>query len=252
LERRGNSAFEDGQYMRAVACYERAIELGDEPGRIAFNLGVAFFQLGKYRDAERFFRSAGESDGAAARRLRAVYNLGVCLMNVADGKDADRLAEAISCFARCVRDDSAAAELKADARTNLEIAKLLWRKVRSGQAPPPDGNSSDHNDERPPEGQPENNTDDAGGNRGSSDGAGGKRLVPAQSAPNGSQPIATNQGPPPGAGHAPPIPDSDQAKPLPPHEALELLRQAEERIVRERRAIQKAAAPGEGKSYPDW
>jgi len=253
LERRGNAAFDDGHYAQAITYYEQTLDISDEPGRVAFNYGVSSFHLGKYRVAERYFRCALESGGPAARRLRAQYNLGTCLMNVADGKDAGRLAEAISCFNRCLNDAAAPSELLAAARTNLEVAKLLWRRIRTGEAPPSDGSPSDQNDNGQPDEPPENRgADDPGSNRGGPDGSGGRRLVPAQPGPNGSQPIPTSQAPPPGAGHTQSIPDSEQAKPLPPNEARELLRQAEERIIRERRMLQRSAPPGEGKNYPDW
>jgi hypothetical protein len=49
-----------------------------------------------------------------------------------------------------------------------------------------------------------------------------------------------------------PIPEDQQMQSLPPNEARELLRQAGDRIIRERRALQRAVAPYEAKGYPDY
>jgi tetratricopeptide (TPR) repeat protein len=252
-ERRGNTAFDDGRFAQAVECYQKAEDVGDQPGRVAFNHGVALFQQGKYRDAERFFRCALESEAPPGRKARALYNLGTCLINVAEGKDAERLAEAISCFHRCLNGGALPEDLLTDSRINLELAKLLWRRVRNGDSPPADHNPAENQDQPSPDRPPESGLpDEAGQQRGGPDGSGGRRLAPGQSGPGGAQPTPTNQGPPPGAGHTQPIPDSEQAKPLPPNEARELIRLADERIRRERRALQRSPAPGEGKNYPDW
>src|SRR5437660_9504027 len=49
-ERRGNEAFADARFDEAAKCYAAAEDASGEPGRVAFNHGVALFNLGKYRD----------------------------------------------------------------------------------------------------------------------------------------------------------------------------------------------------------
>src|SRR5262249_42540299 len=94
-ERRAEAAFAAGQYLEADFLYSRAEEISAEPGRTAYNHGVAFFQLGRYRDAERLFRCSLESTSDPDRKSRAWFNLGTSMLYASDGKDANRLAEAM-------------------------------------------------------------------------------------------------------------------------------------------------------------
>src|SRR5205823_2794396 len=150
-ERRGNAAFADENYAEAVRYYAHAEERGAEPGRLAFNHGAALFRMGKYRDAERLFRCAVESTAPPDRRAKALYNLGTCLLQSSDGKDARRLGEAVDCFTRCLKVPGLSDAAAADMRHNLELAKVLWRVVRGGSAAPPENDTSHGDDDRPPD-----------------------------------------------------------------------------------------------------
>src|SRR5262249_22266332 len=129
LERQANAAFAAGRFDDAAHLYARAEERTTEPGRVAYNAGVAYFNLGRYREAERLFRCALDS-GAQSRRARALYNLGTCLLFSSEGRDATRLGEAIRYFDQCAESQADSA-LVADARHNLELAKQLWRRIKS-------------------------------------------------------------------------------------------------------------------------
>jgi tetratricopeptide (TPR) repeat protein len=252
-ERRGNEAVADARFDDAVKCYALAEESSNEPGRVAFNQGVALFNLGKFRDAERLFRCAMESESPAERRVRALFNLGTSLLHASDGRDARRLAEAADYFARCLKSPDVDAALAADARHNLELAKLLWRRIRGNESPPLESEQNSANDDANPNTKlPETRHDGASADRTGAGGPGNERLVQAPLQDEGPKPTPTNDAPPPGAGRHTPIPEEDQLKPLPPQEARELLRQAGERIQRERRALQRAAAGNEIRPYPDY
>jgi tetratricopeptide (TPR) repeat protein len=252
-ERRGNAAFADENYAEAVRCYAHAEERGTEPGRTAFNHGAALFRMGKYRDAERLFRCAVESAAPPDRRAKALYNLGTCLLQSSDGKDARRLAEAVDCFTRCLKVPGLSEAAAADMRHNLELAKVLWRAVRGGSAAPPENDTSSGDDDRPPDKPPENNPgSDPGSQPGTPDPRGTERIGPTPGQGVGPKPTPVPNQPQPGAGQMSPIPADQQMQPLPPREARELLRQAGERILRERRALQRASTPAEAKGYPDW
>jgi len=252
-ERRGNDAFADARFDEAAKCYAAAEENSSEPGRVAFNHGIALFNLGKFRDAERLFHCALESESPPERRVRALFNLGTSLLHASDGRDARRLAEAADYFARCLKMPGIDEALAADARHNLELAKLLWRRIRGSDAPPPESdptaNSDDPNsNSRPPEtGSSDTSTDKTGAG-----GPGNERMGQVPTQTEGPKPVPTDESPPPGAGHHAPIPEEDQLKPLPPQEARELLRQAGERIQRERRALQRAGTGSEVRPYPDY
>jgi tetratricopeptide (TPR) repeat protein len=250
-EMRGNSAFQAGRYEEAIRCYAAAGERSHDPGRVAHNHAVALFNVGRYRDAERLFRCQLESTGNADSRTRAFYDLGTCLLHAADGRDANRLAEAIDLLTRCTKIAGGDESLQANAHFNLEFAKQQWRRIRTDAPPPPERDPDANNDSAKPD-QPDRNPGNEPGNQtGAPNGGGTPRAIPQPGAAEGPQPIPTPDRPP-GAGTMSPIPDDEQLKPLPPNEARELLRQAGDRIVRERRALQRAGALSGSRSFPDW
>ncbi|HEV3144942.1 MAG TPA: tetratricopeptide repeat protein [Gemmataceae bacterium] len=247
-ERRAEAAFAAGQYSEADFLYSRAEESSLEPGRTAFNHGVALFHLGRYRDAERLFQCSLEATSNGGDKAKIWFNLGTCLLYGSNGQDAIRLAEAMDCFHHCL---TAAGDegLRDDARHNLELSKQFWRRLRQNE-PPPEENEPPGNDSRPPDREP--NTPMNSSPEASNSNSSGGSQRPASPAPSeGPKPIPTNQQHP-GAGHLPPIPESEQLKPLSPQEARELLQQAAERIARERKAMQKAGVGNEPRGYPDW
>ncbi|HLW63781.1 MAG TPA: hypothetical protein VKS79_00590 [Gemmataceae bacterium] len=247
-ERRAEAAFAAGQYSEADFLYSRAEDSSAEPGRTAFNHGIALFHLGRYRDAERLFRCSLEDASSSDEKAKSRFNLGTSLLYASNGQDVNRLAEAMDCFRHCL---TAASDesLRDDARHNLELSKQFWRRLRQNE-PPPKEDEPQNNDSRPPDKEP--NTPMNSSPEASNSNSSGAGQNPAGPAPTeGPKPIPTNQQQP-GAGHIPPIPESEQLKPLSPQEARELLQQAAERIARERKAMQKAATGNEPRSYPDW
>jgi Ca-activated chloride channel family protein len=255
LERQANAAFAAGRFDEAVQLYARAEERSAEPGRVAYNAGVAYFNLGRYREAERLFRCALESSAADARasnrRGRALYNLGTCLLFASEGRDATRLAEAIRSFDQCAETDGDSA-LRIDARHNLELAKQLWRRIKS-EAPPPESDPQSPPDSSRNEDPDRTDSNDPGKGP---DGQGRPGMtgqpVPVPGGNDGQKPTPTDANPGPGAGGSmSPLTSDEQSKPLPPDEARELVRRAAERIARERRALQRAGAE-EIRPYPDW
>src|SRR5262249_30931566 len=129
LVRQGNAAFARDEYERAVKLYEQAEERITDPGLLAFNEGAALYRLGQYRAAELHFRRALEG-AAGARRARALYDLGNCLLQQASNSDVKGLEKAIICYERCAADGNAGPALAADAAHNLELARLLWHEAR--------------------------------------------------------------------------------------------------------------------------
>ncbi len=250
-ERLGNQAFQAGRFDEAVRCYENAAQRSHQPGRVAHNQAVAFFNMGRYREAERLFRCELESNPDGDARASALYDLGSCLLLASEGRDADRLAEAIDDLGRCLRMKPADKGLRIDAKYNLELAKRQWRKIRS-DSPPPAEKKQDGNDENPQSSNNDQNSGTEPGNQmGNSGGAGRMMGTPLPAGNAGQQPIATAERTS-GDGSMSPISDDEQLKPLPPAEARELLRQAAERIARERRALKRANLGTTPKTYPDW
>ena len=125
--------------------------------------------------------------------------------------------------------------------------------MRGGSAAPPEGETAHGDEDRPPDKPPETNPgNDPGSQPGTPDPRGTDQAVPTPGAGVGPKPTPVPNQPHPGAGQMSPIPSDQQMQPLPPREARELLRLAAERINRERRALQRAGAGTEQRTYPDW
>ncbi len=145
--RAAQSALLAGDDDAAGKLYEGAGERSRDPGLIAFNLGAIHFRKGEYREAELQFRRAlDDADAPDARRARALYNRGVCLLR-RGGLAPYR--SAIDSFERCLTSDGADADLIRDAEHNLELAKLLWLEARAK------ANAKTPPNEQPPEPPPE-------------------------------------------------------------------------------------------------
>jgi Ca-activated chloride channel family protein len=241
LVRQGNAAFGREEYDQALKWYEQAEERITDPGLVAFNEGTALYRAGRFREAELHYRRA--LDGAkGARRARALYDLGNCLLQQAANRDVKGLEAAIDSFGACAGDPEADAPLRANAVHNLELARLLWLEARKAakDAPSPkdeDGgegaSAGDKNDQRLRGGDPgtQEARPDARGQAG------------MQPQPDGGQkPIETTQQTP-GKGNLPTLPDRDELVPLAPEDVTAYLQQAAARILRERRDYRQGAAP---------
>jgi tetratricopeptide (TPR) repeat protein len=246
-ERQGDASLAAGNYKEAIGAFEAAAETSIHPSRLAAKKGVAYFHIGRYRDAERAFASAVEGAVDADALARAYFNLGTTLLFSSEGQDAVRLADAIRHLRRSLQLSANHEELRFDAGHNLELAKLLWKRANKDGSPPPEpeSKSSDGDTNR----QPENQGTERGAPGKSNGATGANTSNNKDGTPMGSAGSSTV----PGAGRQPVhIPESEQYQPLSPAEARELLRQASERIARERRALQKGAANGGERGYPDW
>ena len=252
LVRQGNAAFERGDFAGAVEFYARAEERTADPGLIAFNEAAALYQLGRYRDAELRLRRCQE-DATGNRRGRLLYNLGNCLVQEARSRNPSRLREAINTYEQCLQQEGVEPELAADARHNLEVARLLLQKAQSSRESQNEANE-DQGGASP---QPEEQRSDAR--------PGGDQAV--TSLPNGmdkagqalnrtgdrnTAPTKTGQPPPPGKGNLPPIPDEDELTAMSAEDAAQHLKQAASRIAQERREYRERPMPAPPANVRDW
>jgi hypothetical protein len=257
LLRQGTAAFERGDFAEAVTLFERAEPRATDPGLVAFNLASARYHLAlaeggsaaAFRECAALFRCCvgpGEP-----RRARALFGLGNCLLQSAGGSDVETLREAADCYQRCLRDRGADDRLRADARHNLQRARLLL--AQSAADAPPD--SSPSGDDKEPEPPPEekNPGEPDGGEEAGAQGRPdpGATPMPAQLQP-GEQPIPTDAPPAPGKGTIPPVPDSAEPSPLSPPDAVEHLRRAARRIREERQAYRKGRQRSAPPGVRDW
>lgn len=249
LVRQGNAAFERGEYEAAVAAYLQAEERITDPGFVAFNMGAALFRLERYAEAAAHYRR-GLEDATGAARARMLYNLGNCLLAESRGKNLERLQQAIASFGQCLRQDGLEKTLAADARHNLELAKLLWFKAKSSRPNPESANNPDDSSPRPeakPPDDPKAEPGDVGLNP-----SGEPATTGEPTTDPGANPIPTPTPPPPGSGNLPPVPDNDEPTRMAPEDAAAHLQRAADRVLRERRDHQKRLAPAASRLLPEW
>jgi Ca-activated chloride channel family protein len=249
LIRQGNAEFAQADFAAAVDSYNRAEEGAPDPGLVACNEAAALYHLGRFREAELHYRYARE-EATGIRLARLLYSLANCIVQQAQDRDAPRLREAMGFYELCMRQSAADPALVADARHNLELARLLWLKAkaaRHGSEPNnPDQNNQDEQNQDP----------DNAGLRSDAlramDGRGRAQPLSGVQSDRGSTPNDTDQPPPPGKGNLPTLPDTDDLAPLSPEDAAEHLQQAAARIVQERQDHVRQMAPAIGSNVKDW
>jgi hypothetical protein len=257
LIRQANRAFLGGDQDEAERLYATAEEHTTDPGLVAFNRAAVLFQREQYREAELDY--ARVLDDAACppdRAAKAWYNRGTCL--VRRGSSSAIYRSAIACFERCLDSDAAEKALRADARHNLELAKLLWNDARSKE------NIPDNPNENPPPEDPRSNypPEAHGNNSETGDSQIGDGNATGSPAPkSGSQPNASTDSEPDSAqGTTPssasanlqPLNDTSEVQPLSPEDTREYLRRTGERLKRDRQNLLKTLYGPERPGVRDW
>ena len=252
LVRLGNDAFDRGDFDAADRHYVAAAERTPDPGLVAFNRAAAAVRRGDVREAEaNYVRALDDRDAPPGRRARALYNRGVCLL--LRGNTAAAFRSAVACFEQAADDAGADAALAADARHNLELAKLLWDKARSKEHSQqrPNDLPPDVPEPPPPRSQPDNGTDPGANDVGPNGPTGGRPDAIAGAGPKGGSPRETQQKAP-GAGHLPVRLDPDQADALSTDDAKALLRQVAGRLKKDRQDNARLTAGPERPHVRDW
>jgi Ca-activated chloride channel homolog len=238
---RGNEAFALQQYDVALRLYEQAEARTLDPGLVSFNKAAAFSRLEKYKEAIECYRRCLEDDGASsARRARANFDLGNAFLREG-GNHAPLLAQAVQAYRACLQERDLTADLRADARHNLELAQLLWLKARNDQKTPDNGDS----DKNPPQTAPLAKDTLDNKDPGAADAA----YQPVDSA-NGAQAKKSpeiNAGPESKnlrSGSIVVLPDEEPIMPLAPSDALATLESHAQRIAEQRRRQRNPAGSG--------
>jgi hypothetical protein len=233
--RRGNAAYERGDYDAAAAAYAEAEKRITDPGLAAFNQAAALYQKSMYRDAELLFRCCLE-DASGERRTHALYGLGNALVQQSHERGAEVLRAALQVYEDCLKQPGIDSALADDARHNLELAKLLLLRAqsRSSEQPP---NRPEEQEDRPkpqePREKPDLGSEQLG--MGKSDARGERRRVRQDQAKDAKK---SDEGSP-GAGTLPPVPDQEELAPMAREDAEEHLQRAAARILSESRAHRK-------------
>ena len=88
----GNHAFRSGDYPAAISSYLASRRLGGESAVVNFNLGVAYYRVGQYAEAEQWLgRAARDSEYSS----RARYNLGLVYWARGDTRSAKNEFKAV-------------------------------------------------------------------------------------------------------------------------------------------------------------
>jgi Ca-activated chloride channel homolog len=237
LLRQGNEAFHNKDYAAALKYYEQAEDIAADPGLVAFNKGATLIRLGRIREAELcYLRCLQDREILPERRLRSLYDLGTALLQRgADTKDAGALHRAVDCFELCFKEATGDQAFLGDVEHNLELARILWVKVRAETKAPDDSslNPKEFSDPRQRL-MHQGAGDDFGSGHKDLSGGAGERGQP------GEKDAAGIDKDMPGAGTVETLPDTDQLQPLDPADARELL-------AREIRRIEREQAQGPGR-----
>jgi tetratricopeptide (TPR) repeat protein len=254
LVRQANGALGRKQYIDALKLYERAEERATDPGLVAFDEGVALYQKGDFAEAEVRFRLARQDRTAPSLRpLYATYNLAASIVQLPGDGDPAKLAEAVRLFEECLRDGDLDERLAADARHNLELAKMLWAQAKARPARPKNERPPDDPEEnsKPPQPRPEPQPQPGAGEGSASPTKGNAERTPVTQE-QGTEPIKTDGQQAAGAGNLPVIPDRDELTPMSREEAEAHLRQAIEKVMQEGRAHRQRAQKAPSGKVRDW
>jgi hypothetical protein len=151
----------------------------------------------------------------------------------------------------CLQQEAADGALIADARHNLELARLLWLKAKARKdGGEPNTSEQENNNEQ-------KNQNDAGlqgdPTRAMMQDERGKAGTLA-GMPNdaGATPAGMEKTPPPGKGNLPTLPDTDDLAPLSAEDAADYLEQAAARIQQERQEHLHQPVPALSSNVKDW
>jgi len=250
--RLANAAYLAGDLDRAESLYVAAEERTGDPGLVAFNRAAVQFQKGEFAAAEaNYARVLEDAACPADRAARAWFNRGTCLLR--RGTSVAVYRSAIACFDKCLDSAAADAPLKADARKNLELAKLLWIEANKKAAKPetPNDPAPEERPNEPPPAtsngkEPQDNPSGATGPKKETRPAPASAPMPKTDSTGGndSQPV-------PGAALQP-IPDDSQPQKLSPEDTREYLRRAELRLRDERRGLLRTLYGPPRPGVRDW
>ena len=253
LIRRANELF-PADAEAADKLYAAAEERTGDPGLVAFNRAAVLFQAGNFREAERHYdRVLDDAACPPDRAAKAWYNRGTCLLR--RGGSLSVYRSAIACFENTLESAAADDQLKAKARHNLEIAKLLWiekaKEEKKKDPPSPNDNvpPEEHKQPRPEPKQSDGGLEPKDGKDGS-----GKtpKVGPQPGPPKGTTGDPAQQNV---AGNNPnlEIPkDTDEVQSLSPEEAREYLKKTGKRRQRELHSLLESLYGPDRVDVRDW
>ena len=255
LIRRANAAFLRGDSDAADELYAAAEERTGDPGLVAFNKATVLFQKGEFYAAEVLYaRTLDDKACVPERAARAWFNRGTCLLR--RGGSAAAFRSACACFERCLDSNVTDEPLKADARHNLELAKLLWAEANKKAAKPESPNLPTREEEQPePSTVPQSGTEPGTTNDNGTDANPGKKetrpapattMVPKNGPTGSMNPMAGD------VANPQPLLDDSTPQKLSEEDTREYLRRTEERLRDERRRMLRILYGPDRPGVRDW
>lgn len=236
----------------------------DDPGLIAFELGVLQFQKKQFRAAElNFIRALADSECPLERRIAAKYNRGCCLLH---REKLSRLyAAAIRCFEEVLAEEKSDQPLRADSVFNLELAKLLYVQAMLSEKQKANMPQMDQSDidpivqarqfERDQQFAQEETDDQASGIKGGNlnQKQNASAIPKNQEKGNLKRDTAkSTQQKSAGAGTMPILPDDEKITPRSSEDVRRFLSLAQARLEKERRSNNELLSGPEKKGVRDW
>ena len=259
--RRGNAAFEAGNYSTAADLYDKAEVARDRPGPGGLQPGHSPLSPRPGRGGHNPAPQAA-ADGRTGLPLqrgrrgraapsRALFGLANCLLQ-GRGDEVAATRAAIRYYRGLLSGGHLEASLTDDARHNLELAKLLWLKARAKKDASPE---KDRNENQPNDSSQQQQGDDRermqGADPGTDPMAHGAGRQQIQS--GDGQDATPTQRPTPGAGgDLPPTEDDGKPTQLTPEETRENLANAIEAINRDRRTQRLRSRRPVAGPVKDW
>jgi len=130
--RRGNKAFDRGDYKEAEIDYQKVLEKNNKSDIGEFNLGGALFQQENYKEAASLFENQTEKSVPDEQRAKSFHNLGNSLVNL---KQFDKAVEAYKNALRLNPTDE-------DTKYNLLYAQKMLQQQRQQQQQNQDQNQN--------------------------------------------------------------------------------------------------------------
>lgn len=129
---RGNAAYEQGDYAKAIEAYEEAAVSAPENADILFDKGTAYFRQEDYGKAKEAFEQAAIKTKNLARESQCNYNLGNCAFREAERQRDSDLKKSVESLQQAVGFYQRALELDPDckdAARNIEVTRLTMKVI---------------------------------------------------------------------------------------------------------------------------
>jgi hypothetical protein len=257
LIREANAAFIRQDFIAADQLYDAAGLVASDPGLVAFNHAAVQAENQNYVEAAKSYDLViNDAACPPERAAKAWYNRGTCLLHHPSATAAV-YRSAIACLDRCLNSQASDPPLKANARYNLKLAKLLWNEARKKEK-----RDDNPNTNLPPEERQDQIPKPIGSEAVSGENAQGEGKAPGNNSDivqqpgvgEGTRDIAKHtQAMTPGAtGQLQPLEDKNEIQPLSPEQTREYLRHTAERLRRAQQLMRRTLYGGERSGSHDW